>query len=71
MNKVLVEMLDLLAPDQLGFGVRGGAEAAVHSGRLYLHNLDPHQAFLKLDFKNTFNSVCRDKFLGHSTGSKS
>ena len=39
MNKVLVEMLDLLAPDQLGFGVRGGAEAAVHSGRLYLHNL--------------------------------
>ena len=63
MNKVLVEMADLLAPDQLGFGVSGGAEAAVNSGRLYLHNIDPHQALLKLDFMHTFNSVCRDKLL--------
>ena len=62
-NKVLVEMADLLAPDQLGFGVSGSAEAAVRSGRLYLHNLDPHQALLKLEFMNVFNSVRRDKLL--------
>ena len=63
MNNVLVEMADLLVPDQLGFGVSGGAEAAVNSGRLYLHNIDPHQVLLKLDFMNPFNSVCRDKLL--------
>ena len=62
-NKVLVEMADLLAPDQLGFGVSGGVEATVNSGRLYLHNIDHHQALLKLDFMNAFNSVCRDKLL--------
>ena len=62
-NKVLVEIADLLAPDQLGFGVSGGAKAVVHSGRLYLHNLDPHQVFLKLDFMTAFNLVRRNKLL--------
>ena len=41
----------------------GGVEAAVHSARLYLHSLNPHQALLKLDFKNAFNSIRRDKML--------
>ena len=33
------EMSDLLAPRQLGYGVKGGAEAAVHAARSYV-NLD-------------------------------
>ena len=41
----------------------GGAEAAVHSARLFLHNLKPQQVLLKLDFKNAFNSLRRDKLL--------
>ena len=34
------EMADLLAPKQLGYGVSGGAEAAVHAARLFVHNLE-------------------------------
>ena len=41
-----------------------GAEAAVHAARLYLRDLDPSKAVLKLDFRNTFNSIRRDKMLG-------
>ena len=62
-GKVLEDMAALLAPHQLGYGVKGGAEAAVHSARLFLHNLKPQQVLLKLDFKNAFNSLRRDKLL--------
>ena len=56
-------MADLLAPDQLGIGVRGGAKTDVDFGRFYLHNLDPQQVFMKLDFENAFNMFHRDKLL--------
>ena len=56
-------MADLLAPHQLGFGVKKGPEAAVHVARLYLHNLSSDKALLKIDFRNAFNSVRRDKLL--------
>ena len=62
-SKVMEEMGDLLAPQQLGFGVKGGAEAAVHALRLYLCDPNPGKAVLKLDFQNAFNSICRDKML--------
>ena len=62
-GRVLKEMGNLLAPQQLGFGVRGGGEAAVHAVRLFLHDLDPSKSVLKLDFKNAFNSIYRDKML--------
>ena len=52
-----------MAPRQLGFDVRGGGEAAVHAARLYLNNLNPGKAVLKLDFKNALNSIRRDKML--------
>ena len=47
---VMEDMTDLLAPKQLGYGVKGGAEAAVHATRLYLNNLQPDHAIIKLDF---------------------
>ena len=62
-SKMMEEMGELLAPRQLGYGVRGGAEAAVHAARLYLYDLDPTKVVLKLDFKNAFNSIRRDKML--------
>ena len=62
-NKALEDMATMLAPHQLGYGVKGGAEAVVHSARLFLRNLKPDQALLKLDFKNAFNSIHRDKML--------
>ena len=56
-------MAALLAPRQLGYGVKNGAEAAVHAARLYFSNLNPNTAILKLDFQNAFNSIRRDKML--------
>ena len=57
------QMSEMLAPLQLGYGVRQGAEAAVHTTRIYLENLPPNNILLKLDFRNAFNSIRRDKLL--------
>ena len=35
---------------QLGFGISQGAESAVHATRIFLHNVQPQQLILKLDF---------------------
>ena len=59
----MAAMGTLLAPRQLGYGIKGGCEAAVHSVKLYLDTLNPNQALLKLDFRNAFNSIRRDKML--------
>ena len=53
----------LLSPVQLGYGTPLGAEAAAHSARRYLADLHPDHVILKLDFKNAFNSIRRDKML--------
>ena len=59
----LRELPDLLAPRQLGFGVSLGVDAAVHAARVYLQDLQSDQAIIKVDFKNAFNSIRRDKIL--------
>ena len=53
----------LLTPCQLGVGTPYGAEAAIHASRLYLKNLETNQVILKLDFKNAFNNIRRDRML--------
>jgi len=53
----------LLAPRQLGFGVSGGAEAAVRAARRFLDNMQRGQLFLKIDFRNAFNTLRRDAIL--------
>ena len=60
-NKVVRDMSTLLAPHQLGYGISRGAEAALHTTRQYLNNLQPNHALLKLDFNNTFNSIWREE----------
>ena len=57
------EITTLLCPRQLRYGIRDGAEAAVHTARQYLLNLQHNQAILKLDFKNAFNTIRRDVML--------
>ena len=57
------EMGELLSPRQLGYGVKRGAEAAVHAARLFVQNLEVDQVFVKLDFTNAFNTLRRDKML--------
>lgn len=57
------EMGLLLAPLQLGYGTPMGSEAAVHAARTYLHQIQPGHLLLKVDFKNAFNCIRRDKML--------
>jgi len=60
-SAVMTPCAQLLAPHQLGVGARGGAEALVHATRHYLYSKAEDKAFIKLDFKNAFNSVRRDR----------
>ena len=53
----------LLTPCQLGVGTPYGTEAAIHAAHLYLQNLETNQVILKLDFKNAFNNIRRDRML--------
>ena len=62
-RSVMERMGQYLSPLQLGYGTPFGAEAAVHASRLYLLLLPPDHVFLKLDFRNAFNTVRRDKIL--------
>ena len=57
------EVKSLLHPFQVGVGVRGGAEAAIHSVRSVVNNFHNTWCLLKIDFKNAFNSVRRDTLL--------
>ena len=52
-----------LAPQQLGYGVPLGGEAAAHAACRFLDSMSPGQLLLKLDFRNAFNSLRRDKML--------
>ena len=57
------EMGELLSTRQLVYGVKRGAEAAVHAARLFVQNLEVDWVFVKLDFTNSFNTLRRDKML--------
>ena len=52
-----------LSPVQLGFSCKGGCEAAVHAARRYLRDCSHRRVLLKIDMRNAFNSLRRDKFL--------
>ena len=59
---------DLLLPfGQVGVGISGGLEAAVHSMRsiLSLYGSDSSLCCLKLDMTNAFNECSRSNFLSH------
>ena len=53
----------LLAPRQLEFRVSRGVEVAVHAAWIFLRDLQSNQVMMKVDFRNAFNSFCRDKML--------
>ena len=55
--------VQLLSPIQLGIGVSGGAEAAVHATRRYLYSCQESSGIVKLDFVNAFNCVNRHHIL--------
>ena len=47
-------------PSQLGSGVRGGIDDAIHAARAEVEQHLAKKVMLKLDFKNAFNSMRRD-----------
>src|ERR1043165_673610 len=53
----------LLAPIQLGVGVPGGAEAAVHATHRRATSMPTNGVLVKLDFANAFNTLRRDSLL--------
>ena len=53
----------LFRPNQLGYGTKGGSEAAAHAARHYLTSNRQNKVFLKLDIKNAFNCINRDIIL--------
>ncbi|CAK1587163.1 unnamed protein product [Parnassius mnemosyne] len=59
---ILQKLNSEFEPVQLGFGVKGGCEAAVHALRSFLTYGQP-DVLLKIDVKNAFNSVNRDTLL--------
>lgn len=44
----------------MGYGIARGEEPGVHAAHLYLHRLTNDKMIVKLDFRNSFNSVHRD-----------
>ena len=54
---------DYFAPIQLGVGVSGGCESAVHATRRFMESMPNEFVIAKLDFTNTFNNLHRDAML--------
>jgi hypothetical protein len=52
---VVGKMSQVLSPLQLGVGVSGGAEAAIHATRRYVTSMPDSHVVVKLDFANAFN----------------
>lgn len=63
LKKFHERILSILLPHQLGVGVPGGAEAAVHAVNAYTSESQNTKVILKLDCRNAFNSVRRDLLL--------
>ena len=62
-RKVTADAASLLAPHQLGVGVRSGAEQIVHSLQHSLTDTTTKRALLKVDISNAFNSCDRARVL--------
>ena len=66
-NACVIERVSaILYPVQVGVGVKGGAEAAVHAVRRFLDDMSDYyrdKVVVKLDFKNAFNCLRRDRML--------
>jgi hypothetical protein len=55
----ITKIMSYLSPRQVGVGVPGGCEAAIHAARRYLEDMPQDKVLIKLDFANAFNSLHR------------
>jgi hypothetical protein len=57
------QLEDKLLPRQLGVGIPGGCEPAVHATRRFISKMSTDDVVVKLDFMNAFNCLRRDVML--------
>jgi hypothetical protein len=57
------KLSDYVCPIQVGVGVSGGCEAAIHATRRFLESMSGDEVIVKLDFCNAFNTLRRDALL--------
>ena len=63
-QRIQAQLGEVLRPVQLGYGTKGGCEIAVHATRAFLGMAtNETRCLLKLDFKNAFNTIRREKML--------
>jgi len=62
-NYATSQLGDTLLPMQLGIATPGGCEAAVHATRRYMATMSDNSVLVKLDFRNAFNCLHRDRML--------
>jgi len=58
----LTRASQFLSPLQIGAGIKGGCDAAIHAARRFVQNMGPDDVFVKIDFCNAFNSIHREVF---------
>ena len=63
LSPLMAELRERLQPTQLGVGTPAGCEAALRATRAYIEGTTSPKALLKIDLKNAFNSIRRDKIL--------
>ena len=59
----MIALAEYFVPLQVGVGVSGGCEAAVHAARRFLSGMPEGWVMVKLDFSNAFNSLHRRAIL--------
>ena len=65
-KKATLETANYLAPHQLGVGVKGGTEAAIHATSAIFHDNsipDEDKWALQIDFQNAFNHISRAQMM--------
>ena len=63
-NSIALKYLgNYFSPIQLGVGVKGGCEAAIHATRRFCSSMPSDHILVKLDFQNAFNSIHREAVL--------
>ena len=62
-NRSMIALAEYFVPLQVGVGVSGGCEAAVHAARRFLSGMPEGWVMVKLDFSNAFNSLHRRAIL--------
>ncbi|XP_065318826.1 uncharacterized protein LOC135926824 [Gordionus sp. m RMFG-2023] len=65
-SRIKHDAAHILSPYQLGVGIPGGCEAAVHLTRIHIENNPKNESLVKIDFSNAYNTLSRNTFL-HST----